>query len=132
MPIRDEIRIIYILSSMESSKQTKCKLLISYFAEMLGCAFLALSFNVCRPSERPVTLGLTSFVMTQVLEPLGGGQFNPAVTIAMAIKMRDADDPSNRLIPVLIKTLCQIIGTMLGCAGSMLTMQLGFGKNISE
>ena len=114
------------------SKLTKCKIAISHFAELLGSAFLAFTFNVAAPASRPVALGLTSFVMTQIMEPIGGGEFNPAVTIAMALKMKNASDPQYRLIYVLIKIVAQIAGTMLGCAGSMLTMQLGFGKNASE
>lgn len=55
------------------SKLTKCKIAISHFAELLGSAFLAFSFNVASPSSRPVVLGLATFVMTQILEPLGGG-----------------------------------------------------------
>lgn len=70
------------------SKHKKRKMLWALLSELLGTAFLVLAFNLGGTTNCiPVTVGLTCFMMFQILDPLGGSHFNPAITIAMSIKM---------------------------------------------
>ena len=108
---------------MESKHSTR-KMLWTLVAELLGTAFLSLAFNLGgTANSRPVTLGLTCFMMTQIFDPIGGAHFNPAVTIAMSLKMRKADVARhNKFKFVFLEIIAQIFGAMLGCAGSMVIM----------
>lgn len=103
-------------------------------AEMLGTGFLVLGYNLGGTANCiPVTMGLTCFMMTQIFEPIGGVHFNPAITLAMALKMRHSDDARHCTFKfVILEIIAQICGAIFGCAGSMVTMQLAPPSTKSE
>ena len=94
-------------------------------AEAFGTAFLALGVNWRGVGNgAPVAVGLALFMALEVLGPIGGGQFNPAVTLALIAKCNQ-NETGMSLAFGLLTILAQLIGATLGCVGSLAALQLG-------
>ena len=72
-------------------------------AEALGTALLVLGLNWGGVgSDAPVVVGLTLFMVMEVLGPIGGNLFNPAVTLAMMIKLKHGEAEASPFFGLLI------------------------------
>lgn len=66
------------------------------FCELLGTAFLLIAVNWGGTSNNtPIAVGLTVMGFAQMLGPISGGHFNPAITMGMFIK--ELGKPTNNV-----------------------------------
>ena len=93
--------------------------LVVCICEMLGTAFLLIGVNWGGTTgNTPIAVGLIVMGMAQMVGPISGGHFNPAVTMGMFVK--ELGKPTNHvswkqnLVFALIIILSQIAGGILG------------------
>ena len=111
---------------MEVEGGTGNKFFVFLF-ELLGTAMLLIAINWASTSGAVAeAVGLTVMMCAQIMGPISGGHFNPAVTIGMLWK-EGKEHFGRNLIFAFFIIICQGLGAMLGCAVSI--MAFAFKKN---
>ena len=113
---------------MEVPGGTENKLVVC-LCEFLGTAFLLLAVNWGGTSgNTPIAVGLTVMGFAQMLGPISGGHFNPAITMGMFIK--ELGKPTNNVTWkhnlgfACMIIISQVIGGILGVTMTALAMNL--------
>lgn len=103
--------------------------LVVCLCELLGTAFLLIGVNWGGTTgQTPIAVGLIVMGMAQMLGPISGGHFNPAITMGMFIK--ELGKPTNNvtwiqnLIFAIMIIISQVVGAILGVTVTALGMKL--------
>lgn len=93
--------------------------LIPLSAEAIGTFFLTLVIQVDMAADNklsdygPITIGFTLMVMVFAMGHLSGAHYNPAVTIAVAIRNK-CDNVTKTLLYILVQIVAAIFGSLVG------------------